>query len=103
MHVRARVCVCVCVHVCVCVCVCAVCIVQALYLVVVYDFLRLSPVKHLLVPFNQPLWFWYLLLFRVTVENVVISLAGGTGPDVSHCKPRERGEESVGVRFHIRE
>lgn len=44
--------------------------------------LRLSPIQHLPVPLCQPLGLWDFLFFRMTVEDVVISFTGRTGPNV---------------------
>lgn len=44
---------------------------------------RLSLVEHLLVPVDQPLWFGYLLLHRVAVEDVIITFTRWAGPNVS--------------------
>lgn len=47
-------------------------------------------VQHLSVPFLQPLWLWYLLLWRMTVKDVVVTLTGWTRPDVSQVIPVTR-------------
>ncbi len=48
--------------------------------------IRLSLVEHLLVPVNQPLRFGHLLLFRVTVEDIVISLTRWACPNMGSQK-----------------
>lgn len=52
--------------------------------------LRDGLVQHLLVPLLQPLWLRDLLVGRVTVEDVVVPLAGRTGPNVTCCVPGRR-------------
>ena len=47
----------------------------------------LARVQHLLVPLHQSLRLGDLLLQRVAVEDVVVTLAGGTRPNVCRQKP----------------
>lgn len=54
-----------------------------LYLVVMYYPLSHRFVQHLLVPLLKALGLWYLLIDRVTVEDVVVPFAGWAGPDVA--------------------
>lgn len=53
------------------------------YFVVVQNPLRKRLVQHLPVPFLQSLRFWDLLVRRMAVENVVVSFARWTRPDVA--------------------
>ena len=46
-------------------------------------------VQHLLVPLPESLGAGHLLLHRVAVEDVVVTLAGGTYPDVRCLEPIE--------------
>lgn len=52
-------------------------------LVVGDDAVSESLVEHLLVPLLESLWLRNLLIQRMAVEDVVITLAWGTRPDVS--------------------
>lgn len=56
---------------------------EGLYLVVMHDPLRHGFVQHLLIPLLQSFGLGDLLIGRVTVEDVVVPLTGGAGPDVS--------------------
>lgn len=51
------------------------------------DPLRDGLVQHFLVPLLQAFGFGDLLVWRVTVKDIIISFTGRTGPDVSRCKP----------------
>ena len=52
-------------------------------------------VQHLLIPLDQSLGVWDLLLHGVAVEDVVVTLDGGTCPDVSGQEPARRGRYFV--------
>lgn len=54
-------------------------------LVVMDDSLRHGLVKHLFVPFLQSLRLGYLLVRRMTMEDIVVSLTWGTCPNMPCC------------------
>lgn len=58
------------------------------YLVIVNNSLSNSLVQHLLVPLLQTFGFGDLLIRWMTVEDVVVSFAGRTRPDVSCGEPQ---------------
>ena len=60
--------------------------------VVIDNVIRFATVQHFLVPLHQPLGLGDFLLRGVAVENVVIPLARGAGPNVSCEKPVETRE-----------
>lgn len=64
------------------------------YLVIVKDPLGKGLVQHLPVPLLKPLGFGDLLVSRVAVEDVVISFAGRTCPDVALGVPAEKSQLS---------
>lgn len=62
------------------------------HLVIMDNTLSNSLVQHLLVPLLQAFWLGDLLVRRVTVEDIIISFTGWTGPDMTCCIP-ETGRE----------
>lgn len=60
-----------------------------LYLIVMHDALCYGFIQHLFIPLLQPLGLGYLLVCRVTVEDVIISFTRRASPDVSCGKPKK--------------
>lgn len=79
---------------------------EGLYLVVMHDPLRHRFVQHLLIPLLQSFGLWDLLIDRVTVEDVVVPLAGWAGPDMTgdvadgngrRCKKTEKESKMLNI------
>ena len=67
------------------------------HLVVDHNALNNGFVKHLFVPILQTLWLGDFLLWWMTVEYVIISFAGWTGPNVCHCVAEKTGMEGGNI------
>ena len=59
---------------------------HSIYPVVIHNVLFLGTVQHLTIPFRQPLGLRDLLIFGMTVEDV-IPIVRRAGPDVNSLKP----------------
>jgi len=66
-----------------------------LYLVVMHDALCYRFIQHLFIPLLQPLGLGYLLVCRVTMEDVIISFTRRASPDVSCGKPKKNKIQNV--------
>lgn len=67
--------------------------------VVVDHIVRLATLQHLAVPLCESLWLGDLLLVRVAVEDVVVTLTGGTCPNVSCQEPKTKSHDSHMIAF----